>query len=150
MIIAARKLANASPGKPRQAELRRAISTAYYALFHAISKDAADLLVGVGPNRPDDAWTQIYRALQHGEARSACEGVRKLGFPPAIIACADVFAALQQQRHDADYKPNVRVRRAEALDAINAAEKAMASLKSASRKDRIAFVVQLLHRRRRP
>lgn len=29
MIVTARKLANASPNKPRQADLKRAISTAY-------------------------------------------------------------------------------------------------------------------------
>ena len=44
MIVTARKLASASLKKPRQADLRRAISTAYYALFHAMAKDAADML----------------------------------------------------------------------------------------------------------
>ena len=51
MIATARKLAKASPQKPRQADLKRAVSTAYYALFHAMAKDAADMLVGVGPSR---------------------------------------------------------------------------------------------------
>jgi hypothetical protein len=63
LIATARKLAKASPQKPRQADLKRAVSTAYYALFHALAKDAADMLVGVGPSRPDKAWTQTYRAL---------------------------------------------------------------------------------------
>jgi hypothetical protein len=73
LIVTARKLAHASPQKPRQADLKRAISTAYYALFHAMAKIAADMLVGVGPNRPDKAWTQAYRALQHGDAKTpAC------------------------------------------------------------------------------
>ena len=76
LIVTARKLAHASTQKPRQADLKRAISTAYYALFHAMAKNAADLLVGVGSNRPDKAWTQTYRALQHGMPRApACRCV---------------------------------------------------------------------------
>ncbi len=72
MIVTARKLANASPKKPRQADLKRAISTAYYALFHAMAKDASDMLVGVGLNRPDRAWTHTYGlgARQPRAARS--------------------------------------------------------------------------------
>jgi uncharacterized protein (UPF0332 family) len=53
LIVTARKLAKASPKKPRQADLKRAVSTAYYALFHALAKNAADQLVGVAQNRPD-------------------------------------------------------------------------------------------------
>ena len=36
-------------GPPRQADLRRAISTAYYAVFHAIATDAADQFVAHAP-----------------------------------------------------------------------------------------------------
>ena len=51
MIVTARRLAVANRTKPRQSDLKRSISTAYYALFHAIAKDAADLLVGAGTMR---------------------------------------------------------------------------------------------------
>jgi uncharacterized protein (UPF0332 family) len=149
VIVTARKLANASPNKPRQADLRRAMSTAYYALFHAMAKDAADMLVGVGPNRPDKAWTQTYRSLQHGDAKSACESVRNLNFPNTIKTCADAFVALQQKRHDADYDPDYRVLRADALDAIQQAEDAIRNLKASSKRDRRAFAVQILIKKRR-
>lgn len=33
-------------GRPRQADLRRAISAAYYALFHALCRCCADTLAG--------------------------------------------------------------------------------------------------------
>ena len=148
MIVTARKLANASPRRPRQADLKRAISTAYYALFHAMAKDAADMLVGVGPSRPDKAWTHAYRSLQHGDAKNACEGVRKLGFPAAIINCADVFVKLQQNRHDADYDPDCRVLRADAMAAIELAEYVIIGLRDAPKKDRKAFAVHLLLKRR--
>ena len=149
MIVTARKLANASPSRPRQAELRRAISTAYYAVFHALAKDAADLLVGVGSNRPDKAWSHLYRSLQHGDARAACEAARNMNFPKPIKYCADIFVKLQQLRHDADYDPDRTYLRSDALLAIKDAEDAIAALKAAPKRDRRAFAVQVLHKRRR-
>jgi GH24 family phage-related lysozyme (muramidase) len=73
------------------------------------------MLVGVGANRPDKAWTHLYRSLQHGDAKNACKAVRNLGFPPGIVTCADAFVTLQQERHDADYDPDHRVLRADAI-----------------------------------
>lgn len=149
MIVTAKKLANASPKKPRQADLKRAISTAYYALFHAMAKDAADMLVGVGPNRPDKAWSHLYRSLQHSDAKNACQGVRNFSFPVSIQSCADAFITLQQKRHDADYDPDFRVLRADAMDSIQMAENAIRDLRATPRKDRQAFAIQLLLKRRR-
>jgi uncharacterized protein (UPF0332 family) len=148
LIVTARRLARASPSKPRQADLRRAVSTAYYALFHALAKNGADLIVGVGPDRPDKAWAHAYRALEHGVAKTACEQVRNLGFPTPIKSCADTFVELQRARHDADYDPKHRVLRAEALSWVTRAEQAIKDLRSAARKDRRAFAVQLLLRKR--
>ena len=49
-IATARDLAQANiRGRPRQTNLRRAVSTTYHALFHAIAGCCADTLVG-GPN----------------------------------------------------------------------------------------------------
>jgi uncharacterized protein (UPF0332 family) len=149
VIVTARKLANASPKKPRQADLKRSISTSYYALFHAMAKDASDMLVGVGPDRPDKAWTHTYRALQHGDAKSACKEVRNLNFPDTIKSCADSFVTLQQKRHDADYDPDCRVLRADALEAIQEAEDAIRNLKTSPKRDRRAFAVQILMKKRK-
>ncbi len=148
LVATARRLAKASHKKPRQADLKRAISTAYFALFHAMARDAADLLVAVGPNRPDKAWAQAYRALGHGFAKNACGQVRALGFSPAICSCADAFVTLQQARHDADYDPGHRVSRADALAAIALAEQAIRDVRMPPRKHRLAFAVQLLLHKR--
>lgn len=107
------------------------------------------MLVGVGPNRSDKAWTHTDRALQHGDAKSACEAVRNLNFPNTIQSCADAFVALQQKRHDADYDPDYRVLRADALDAIQQAEDAIRDLKASTKRDRRAFAVQILMKKRR-
>ena len=147
-LATARRLAKASPKKPRQADLRRAISTAYYALFHAIARDAADLIVGTGQSRAEAAWAHTYRALEHGFAKNACSQMRGLGFPAALCSCADAFANLQQARHNADYDPIHRITRVEALAAIEQAAQAIRDLMASSRKDRRAFAVQLLLKKR--
>jgi len=128
--------------------LRRAVSTAYYALFHSMAKDAADLLVGVGPNRPDKGWRHAYRALEHGVAKNACAEVRNLKFPSGIVSCADTFVKLQKARHAADYDPTHRVLRAEAMAFVSEADSAIRTLRTAPRKDRRAFAIQLLLKRR--
>jgi uncharacterized protein (UPF0332 family) len=146
LIVTARKLARASPTKPRQAELKRAVSTAYYALFHALAKDAANLLIGVGQARASEAWVHVYRALEHGFAKNACREVRNV--PAALGNCADEFIELQEARHKADYDPRMSLTRAEALEWASRAETAITKLRSALRRDRKAFAVQLLLRKR--
>ncbi|MBS9478554.1 hypothetical protein [Ancylobacter radicis] len=148
LLGVARRLAKASPKKPRQADLRRAVSTSYYALFHALARNAADVLVGVGTDRPDKAWNHAYRALDHGFAKKACRRLRDLGFPPDLCLCGDAFVILQEARHEADYNPSYKIDRAETLAFVATAESAIASLKSASRRDRKALAVQLLLNRR--
>lgn len=52
--------------QPTQTSNRRAISTAYYGMFHALLASNADTLIGSPQNTVDLAgWTQIYRNTQH-------------------------------------------------------------------------------------
>lgn len=148
LLASAEKLAKASKGKPKRADLRRAVSSAYYALFHAMAEDAANLLVGKGATAPDKAWAHVYRALEHGAAKKACEQARNLGFPEALVAVADDFVALQANRHAADYDPKRKLIRADALEAISQAKVAIEALHKANGKDRKAFAVQVLLKRR--
>ncbi len=46
LLEQAQHLAQREPKRPKQASLRRAISSAYYALFHLLISEA----VGVGPS----------------------------------------------------------------------------------------------------
>ena len=96
LMEAARGLMELSPRRPSQANLRRAVSTAYYALFHCLAACAANSLIG---RVRDAAWHQTYRVLEHGKAREACENKRALtAFPLEVRRFADVFAALQKAR----------------------------------------------------
>jgi uncharacterized protein (UPF0332 family) len=150
LIRTARLLAAASPKKPRQAELRRAVSTAYYALFGAMARDAADLLIGRGRRHSPEAWRQVYRSLAHGPAKDACKQTRTLKFPMEICACADAFVDLQDARHAADYDPDRRFTRAETTRIILSSEKAIQALRAAPKLDREAFAVLLLLKKPRP
>ena len=136
-------LLGAHTRRPRQADVKRAISTIYYALFHALCRNAANCLVGTaGANRSEPAWQQMYRSLEHGLARSQCGNERVMQrFPVEIQAFANDFVALQKKRHEADYDPASRFKLEDARMWLNAAKLAIHQLESASLKDRRAFAV---------
>ena len=85
-------LARAGSKRPRQSDLKRAISTAYYALHHALAREAADLLVGKGVSRSTDAWVQVHRSLEHGFAKDIGMTVWRVvgGFALAAIVAVPV------------------------------------------------------------
>jgi len=149
LIVTARKQAGLNVRKPRQADLRRAISSAYYAVFHALAKECADRLVGTASNRRDAAWQQVYRALEHGFARHSGESAQKLGFPSAIVNFADTFGELQRERHAADYDPSMVCTLADARSAIDRADAAIGDLRGAPRADRTAFATLVLLKQRK-
>lgn len=131
--------------KPRQADLRRAISSAYYAVFHELARTCADALVGATKaKRPNKAWVEVYRGLEHGKAKDACGGASNIAFPQGIKDFADAFKQLQTARHSADYDPMVRISKVEALGFIALAEDSIAALKSAGSKDKVAFAAWVL------
>jgi len=118
-------------GRPKQATLRRSISTAYYAVFHLLVANAALALV---PNRPAGLVARVSRAFQHGEMKQVCisfrnerppESVRELLKPKIsrdLQFVAATFVALQELRHKADYDTGVLFARAQASEAVNRAD----------------------------
>lgn len=149
LLKTARLLTAATQKKPRQADLRRAVSTAYYALFHAIARQAADSFATTGENQSHPAWVQVYRSLDHGTAKDACRNVAVPAFPYGLVTCANSFITLQEERHQADYNPDYRTTRADAQTRIDEAEAAITALNTASPKDRRAFLIHLIIKKRR-
>ena len=146
LIETARGLTELSPRRPSQANLRRAVSTAYYATFHYLAGTVADLLMGKGRN---EAWHQVYRALEHASARNACRNMQVMrGFPPEIQGFADRFVALQEARHRADYALDGRYYKLEAIELIDLAEMAIALLEEADARHRRSFAAHVLFKRR--
>lgn len=147
LIAAARDLVAAGDrGRPREANLRRAVSTAYYAMFHCLAVCCADMLVGgVGSGRSEPAWRQVYRALEHGAARQRCNRTAIIQkFPEEVRDFAEKFAIMQQKRHQADYAPEADVDKAAVLQDINDVAEAIAKFQRVPVKDRRAFAVYLL------
>ena len=140
MIATARKLL---AGEPCETDLRRAISTAYYALFHHLCASFSSVVLHPPGADFARARTQAYRYIEHGQAKRSCDEVRTgtRGFPPAIMAFATTFVALQRYRIEADYQPTVAFDAALARSLVEDAEKAIAAHDSESHEARRAFAV---------
>lgn len=153
-----RLIASGAPGQPRQADLRRAISAAYYATFHATLAAAADLYIGT-TKRTTGQYTLVYRSVHHRDLRDLCSRVRAIssigrlaqyvpagGFDADMRTFAEAILELQESRHDADYNPSIHVRRSDARLAVGTARKALGRLQTTSRSSREAFLGLLLFR----
>ncbi len=147
LLDIARRLAT---GSPTQTDLRRAVSSVYYVVFHALCQSNADMLVGNNaPLRDQSAWRQAYRALEHSYAKRRCQSAQSDGrFPPAVCELADRFVLLQGGRHLADYDPDESFTQEEVIAAVAQAEEAIADFRASPASQRRAFVVFTLLRER--
>ena len=143
-------LINAHDGSPTQAELRKAISIAYYAVFYALCQNTADCFVGAAGNgRSERAWRQAYRAVDHGFAQRQCQNRQAMaGFPPEIRFFASSFILLQEHRHVADYDPSTSIELDLARACMSEAKQAIDALAEASEQDRHDFAVWVTLRHR--
>jgi hypothetical protein len=139
LLSQARTLANKEPSRPKQASLRRAVSAAYYSLFHLLTEDAAKAMFG-GIDAAD-LRAVVRRAFQHATMKRAAQGIGagKLAEPwkqllaepsPQLRLVAGTLVDLQQARHQADYNVGGRLARAEAVDLVERVEAATAAWKS--------------------
>ncbi len=93
--------------RPRSSAFkRRAVSTAYYAVFHALAKLCAENLLH-SVDRTSDEYSRIYRALEHGSLKTAF-GKEPLRDHVALRKIGDLVVALQSERYRADYLPPVK------------------------------------------
>ena len=138
-------------GRPRQTHLRRAVSAAYYAMFHTLAAVIADTLAGAGPgSRTRAAWVRAYRSLEHGAARNQFMHTQGMGgFPEAIQEFGQTFIRMQSQRQSADYNPAATFQRLQVMLLISATAEAIARLKGAARADLRALALYVLLRPRR-
>lgn len=97
-------LIHKEPRRPKQASLRRAVSTAYYALFHLLISETVANWKRAGLR------SELARAFDHGTMKSASIRIQQSNFTGqngGIIAdlkfVARTFGQLQEKRHIADY-----------------------------------------------
>jgi hypothetical protein len=137
-------------GSPNQTDLRRAISSVYYALFHAIAQSNADTLVGDDPQfRDQAAWRQAYRALDHGYANRRCQSAQNNPrFSQPIQNLAGQFVDMQSGRHRADYDPDEIFSVHDVLISITETIGYISAFRAAPERERRAFAVYVLMRER--
>lgn len=132
-------LVTKEPKRPKQASLRRAVSAAYYSLFHLLAEDAARAMFG--GSEASDLRDVLRRAFQHRTMKKAAQGFANanladqwkqlLAAPSSqLISVASSFVDLQEARHQADYDPAHCLTRAEAIDLVERAEDATEKWKS--------------------
>ena len=90
--------------------LRRAVSTAYYAMFHCLARTCADRLVRDGSlSLREAAWRRAYRSLEHAHARRQCSNEAALAeLPDGIRRFGRGFIMLHGSRRKADYDTAAR------------------------------------------
>jgi uncharacterized protein (UPF0332 family) len=115
---------------------RRAVSAAYYALFHHITDSAAAL---IAPNVPSEANRRVQRWFEHAEMKKVCGYFVKAKLDQPLLnligdtASSDLqnvassFIQLQEARHGADYDLSYSLTTKEARHLILLAVGAMAS-----------------------
>jgi hypothetical protein len=126
-------LAGREPGSPKQASLRRAVSTAYYALFHLLIDEA------VGNWSVARQRSVLARTFDHARMKSVCDSYvtnfYKAGSPPdgvQLKGVAQAFGTLQQQRHIADYDNGFVWRHTDAVAQVDLASAAFADWRAIS------------------
>ena len=143
-------------GAPRQVDLRRSISAAYYAVFHAVLTAATDDLVGA-TRQATARYTLVYRSIEHRTLRALCVEATKpqlsakyrkyapaTGFGADLRGFAETVVELQEKRHTADYDPSVRFTTVDGQLAIMAARRAIERLAALRRDERQIFLTLLL------
>ncbi|MEV0592550.1 hypothetical protein [Nonomuraea cavernae] len=134
----------ARQGRPRTAYLRRATSTAYYALFHELVRHGANRAV---QNGPEDHQHAIGRWYAHGNFRQVARWVENINSgrsaPTAavrllttrgqvnadLVILAISFSDLQDARHGADYDPDYDATRSATLGQVNTARSAIEAIR---------------------
>jgi hypothetical protein len=153
---AERLIAPTGPGPARQVDIRRAISSAYYGVFHAVLAAAADEFVG-STKRASIEYGLAYRSVDHRALRDLCADVAKPtlpgryrpyepegGFKPDLKAFAATVVELLQSRQEADYDPLVRLKRSDAVLAVSTARSTLRRFNTSSAAGRTAFLALLL------
>jgi uncharacterized protein (UPF0332 family) len=120
------------PDDPKQVDLRRAVSAAYYALFHLLTTEAAQNW------KHESQRTRFARMFDHGRMRASSSKTssRPLPADPAeaslardLKLVADSFVMLQQARHTADYDNSKVWSRTQVYDITAQTQFAMAAWK---------------------
>jgi uncharacterized protein (UPF0332 family) len=140
----------------RLVDLRRAISAAYYGLFHFTLAAAANMIVGEAERSPA-RYSLVYRSVEHSRLRGLCKKLSAtepdLPLAPSggfgkVAEFARVAGNLSELRNVADYEPLRDFTREDALFAISEAREAIKWFQQGTVEQQEAFLMLLLFRSR--
>ena len=141
----AREMAATPPAdRLHQTKLRLAVSTVYYAMYHALAGSNADLLIG--PSETEGSppeWHRVYAALG-GDSAFELMQADFSRHPEAVGRFVDAFLAMHYQRLRAEEDPVVTYSAAETQGWIQRVEVAIAEFLSVDPEQRRAFALELL------
>jgi hypothetical protein len=132
LLEQAHHLATRDKKKPKQANLRRALSTAYYALFHLLVGEATRHLLrgGLATHRRGLARAFTHDSMKNTSLAFAEGGGGRLSalgaitVPQDLKVVAQALVDLQQARHEADYDRGAVFKKTETLELLGRAEEA--------------------------
>lgn len=116
-------------------------------MFHALAECCADEFVGRN-KRGEPGWVRTYRALNHRQAEEACRGRDIRSLPDDVRDFANLFVALQDERHRADYDPIATFYKSDVERLIVYARAVLEQFENADRAERRSFAAFALFRRR--
>jgi len=140
----------AREGARSSALRRRAVSTAYYAVFHALAKSSAGTLLS-SAERNSDVYQRVYRALDHGSLRTAfTAGQSPLKHRERLQKIGELVVQLQSERYHADYMPPIKglFSRAKVEALVSQARQAVVEIENLGDNDRVALATSLLFKSR--
>ena len=145
IIELAREMAATQPSDHlRQARLRMAVGSAYYAMYHALARSNADLLIDPSETEGSSPeWSRGHTA-QGGDSAFELMQADFSRQPEAMRGFVDVFLAAHHQRVLAEEDPAATFTADQARDCIDHAEAAITEFLSLEPKQHRAFAVQVL------
>lgn len=117
LLAQASALATIDRRRPKQSNLRRAVSTAYYALFHEVVDASVTSVLG-GSAASGTIGARLRRTVSHKSIKAAAQwfagqripqvvaamrGANTLPPPSALVQVCNAIVQLQEERHRADY-----------------------------------------------
>ncbi len=131
----------------RRASLRRAVISAYYAVFHALCFVCASELVGW--RKANDLIEPVYRMLDHGTAKNRLIGKDAASISPVVRQIGTGFRNLQEARHDADYRtPALELPRGLTLQHIAETRRIVDLVEALPPEDRLKLAILLVTKAR--
>lgn len=141
-----------------QVDLRRAISAAYYAVFHFCLAAGTDMILGAGASA-SARYSIVYRSVDHARLRGLCEQLKVEKTHkdlPIVLAggygkmadFARLAGSLYEQRISADYDPSKSYTAAEVKVVISQARLAIVWFRYCTPEQQEAFLTMLLFKQR--